>query len=79
MNDFINAFIMISGILEFLGIAGGIGFWVFFCFWLYQHRPQSVVEDCRSCGNCQSYKTCVEVMAGDLPDYPCAYWEKKKP
>ena len=32
-----------------------------------------------SCRNCQSYETCMAVMDGDLPDYPCAYWEKKKP
>lgn len=79
MNNFVNAFIMIGGIIHFLAVAGGIGFWVFFCFWMYQHRPLTEEEKTERCESCQSYDTCAAVMEDCLPDYACGYWKKKKP
>lgn len=79
MNDFVNAFIMISGILEFLGIAGGIGFWIYMAVQFYRNRPLTEKEKTELCESCQNYETCVAVMEDCLPDYACAYWKKKKP
>ena len=40
--------------------------------------PRSIVED-HGCQSCNNYETCAAVMQDCLPDFPCAYWQKKKP
>ena len=78
-NSFVNVCIMIGGILEFLGIVGGISFLLYMAVKLYQHRPLTEEEKTERCESCQSYDTCAAVMEDCLPDYACAYWKKKKP
>lgn len=78
-NQFVNVCIMIGGILEFLGIVGGIGFWIYVAVKLYQNRPLTEKEVKAMCESCQSYETCAAVMEDCLPDFACGYWKKKKP
>ena len=78
-NNLVNFAIMFCGILEFLGIVGGISFLVWFAVDLWQNRPLTEEEKVRRCESCRSYETCAAVMEDCLPDYACAYWKKKKP
>ena len=73
-----NFFIMLFGIIHLFAIAGGLWFWILTAVSLYRNRPLSGDDDEHCCENCQSYKICVDLMGDCLPDYPCAYWEKKK-
>lgn len=75
-NDLVNASIVICGLLDFLGVFGGICFLIWYCY--QRMRPKPVPEEGHSCGNCQSYEACNMVMDGCLPDFPCAYWQNKK-
>ena len=78
-NQFVNVCIMIGGILEFLGIVGGIGFWIYVAVKLYQNRPLTEKEVKAMCESCQDYERCLFLFGDALPDSPCAYWKKKKP
>ena len=71
-NTIVNVGIIIGGIVEFLGIAGGLSFLAYSLWEAYSDRKQS---RCQSCAN---YEPCSEVMEDTLPG-SCAYWEKKKP
>lgn len=79
-NTIVNIAIIVGGILEFLGIAGGCGFLVWFLVGWYRDRPLSDEQKQKVCESCASYEGCFAVMQDLLPDYRCAYYvEKKKP
>ena len=77
-NTFVNASIMFFGLFEFFGILGGIGFLFYFFSRLLPDRRRNI-PDKERCETCSNYRVCVDLMAGCMPDYACAYWEKKKP
>ena len=70
-----SVFILISGLVDIFSTFGGIGFFVYFC---YYHLFDSKKEPEQKCGECKSYDVCFKLTDGCLPDFPCAYWEKKK-
>ena len=78
-NDLFDLLMMLAGLGAFLGIMGGICFWIVLFDRLHQHCINEKEKDANGCRSCQSYETCMIVMDGDLPDHPCAYWKKKKP
>lgn len=74
-----NFFIMFCVIVHFFSFVGGLWFFLLTAVMFYRNRNQTGDADEHRCENCQGYKICVDLMADCLPDYPCAYWEKKKP
>ncbi len=79
INNMVNAALIVAGILQYLGMLGGLGFLVWFLVDLYRIRPLSEKEKQKRCESCSSYETCAAVMQDCLPDFACAYWQKKKP
>lgn len=78
-NDLINLLVMLAGFGVFLGIMGGVCFWIILFDRLHQIRIQQKEKKEHGCKACQGYETCVCLFADELPDSPCAYWKKKEP
>lgn len=72
-NNMVNAMLIITGILEFLGMLGGLFFLVVFLVEKiedYQANNKRV-----TCETCVGYNACFKITGGDLPDYVCAYYK----
>lgn len=76
MNDLINLFIMVAGLFVFLGITGGICFWIVLFDNLHHYRKTEKEEKKRRCESCQSFAACDELFAGHVPENGCAYFKK---
>ena len=79
INDLIDLLMILAGLGVFLGVMGGICFWIVLFDRIHQHHINEKEKEATGCRSCQSYETCMTVMGGELPDRPCAYWQKKKP
>lgn len=79
LNDLINILIMFAGLGVFLGIMGGICFWIILFDRLHQIRIQQKEKESKGCKGCQDYERCLFFFGENLPDSPCAYWKKKEP
>lgn len=77
-NEFMNVLFVLSGILSFLGTAGGIGFLVYFGFQIY-NSYRAGVDPVHRCESCDGYNACNGAFGGYLPEDGCAYYNKKKP
>lgn len=79
INNMVNAALIVGVVLQYLGMIGGLGFLVWLLVGFYRDRPLSDKEKQKRCKSCSSYETCAAVMQDCLPDFACAYWQKKKP
>lgn len=79
VNHIANAALIVGGILQYFGMLGGLGFLVWLLVKLYHSLPLSDRQKVHQCESCSNYETCAAVMQDCLPDFACAYWQKKKP
>lgn len=77
-NNFVNAFLILLGICEFLGMLGGLGFIAYFLMECVLPRLEDDSSE-ESCMNCDGYEVCKDVMGDAIPVFACAYYKKKKP
>lgn len=71
MNHFANALIWLGGILNVLGLLGGLAFLV---FWLLGFVQLEKGE--HRCYKCEDAANCPAAYTGVA--YPCAHYEKRK-
>lgn len=79
LNDLTYLLAIFLGFGVFLGVLGGICFLTILFEQLFHHLRLKKEKEENGCNGCQGYERCVFLFGGDLPESPCAYWEKKRP
>ena len=74
-NNMVNLGIAFAGILEFLGLFGGLAFLIFAIDLQLRFHKTSKTENKSKCETCETYKSCLALFGGRVPENGCAYYK----